>query len=129
MRARLLFAAALVAACAGCHPVITEHSVENFYPTDKSDFAARWVGLGQGHSALWISTADDGVKNGRYEGVQLVVDPGSPAEVAAQLIPFLEGHGLKRGGPIAYVVLTSADPQGEAGAEALARAYPGAKIV
>ena len=116
-------------AAAACEPIHTDHTFDYAYPRPKHDFTMRWVGTAGG-SALWISTADDGEKNGRYEGVHLVVDPGGPTDVETSVLPLLAKNGVKAGADsLAYVVLTSADAQSMAGAQRLASEFKNAQIV
>lgn len=131
MTLRRFSAAALLAglALAACQPIHREHTFDHQYPLPKRDFTLRWIGTSSG-AAVWVSTANDGEVNGRYEGVQMVVDPGSPTDVESVVLPYLAENGVRDGGEtLSYVVVTSADAQAIAGAERLAKEFPSAQVV
>lgn len=114
---------------AGCRPIHTAHGFDYAYPRKRSDFTVRFLGTASGHAAIWISTANDGEANGRYEGRDVVVDPGTPAEVEATVIPYLESHGLPKGAPLAYILSTGAEPPMLAGVARLAREFNVGRVV
>lgn len=122
-------AVVLAASIGACKPIHRDHTYDFEYPRPKSDFTLRWIGLPSG-SALWVSTANDGEANGRYEGVHFVVDPGTPGDVEATVLPELARNGVRGDGEaLSYVVLTSGDAQAVAGAERLAKEFPEAQVV
>lgn len=121
------FAAALV--LCGCKPLRTPHTFDLEFPSKRADFTARFLGTPSGRTALWITTADDAEANGRYEGLQIVVDPGTPSDVESVVIPWLAAHGLKKRGAIAYLLSTSAEPPMLAGVERLRREFSVAHVV
>lgn len=131
LRFRVVVAPAFAAALtlAGCKPLRTPHTFDLEYPAKRADFTARFLGTPSGHSAIWITTADDAEANGRYEGLQIVVDPGTPSDVESVVIPWLAAHGLKKRGAIAYVLLTSSEPPMLAGVERLRREFSVAQVI
>src|SRR5688500_18781197 len=120
MRA-LPLALALTALVAGCRPIRTEHGFDYAYPRTRSDFTVRWIGLGDGRAAMWITTANDGEANNRYEGIEFFVDPGSPRDVETHVLPQLQAKGLKKGSKAAWILLTGSEPEALAGAERLSK--------
>lgn len=125
MRFALLFAVLLAAACGareGASPApVAANAPAAVAPVAKRDLRVRWIGLPSGSNAAWITTADDGVPNGRSDGVDLIVDPGTPADVESTLIPALAAAGLKPGARIAQIIVTSGEADRVAGARRLAR--------
>lgn len=118
--------AVLAAACGARHePAAPGPATAPVYAAagvaSRHDLRVRWIGLPSGTNAAWITTADDGVPNGRSDGVDFIVDPGTPAEVESTLIPALVAGGLKPGARIAQIVLTSGEADRAAGARRLAR--------
>lgn len=124
----LFFALAALVAIAACKPIQTDHTYDYDYPSTRQDFTVRWIGTPSG-VALWVSTANDLEENGRYEGIQFLVDPGSPTDVESVVLPYLAKNGMPPGHPLAYVVLTSGDAQAMAGAERAAKEFKGARII
>src|SRR5947207_102480 len=104
MRRPVLAVLALLAS--SCKPIETAHSDPHKYPAKRSDLTVRWIGTSSPRPAIWISTADDGESNGRYEGLHALIDPGSPADVESIVLPFLAAHGLAKGASVAYVLST-----------------------
>lgn len=125
---RLLAAVLAIVAFGACKPIQRPHTYDHDYPKPAQEFLLRWIGTPSG-VALWVSTADDGEDNGRYQGIQFLVDPGSPTDVEAIVLPMLASNGLKKGSPLAYVVLTSGTAQAIAGAERVAKEFSGVEIV
>lgn len=124
-----LLACAAVLALSACKPIERPHTYDYAFPQQRLDFSMRWLGTPSG-VALWVTTAEDGEPNGRYEGVSVLVDPGSPGDVEKVVLPYLEAHPSPAGPhKIAYVVLTSSDAQSVAGAERVRAAFPQAQIV
>ena len=122
----VLFATALAAA--SCKPIHRDHTFDYAYPQTRRDLLVRWIGTPSG-AALWISTADDGEDNGRYQGIHLLVDPGGPTDVETVVLPALQRGGLQPGMPVAYVVLTRGDAAARAGAARIAKEFRGTRIV
>ena len=121
------FAAALT--LGGCQPLRTPHTFDLEFPAKRADFTARFLGTPSGRTAMWITTADDVEANGRYEGLQIVVDPGTPSDVESVVIPWLAAHGLKKSGAISYLLSTSAESPMLAGVERLRREFSVAHVV
>ena len=128
MKKLLVPTVATLLALGACKPIQRDHTYDYDYPKPEREFLLRWIGTPSG-AALWVSTANDGEDNGRYEGIEFLVDPGSPTDVETVVLPALERSGLKPGQRLAYVVLTSADAQAVAGAQRVVKAFPGAEIV
>ncbi len=140
MRLVLPAVLALALACGGPHrdrpetasPAVSSTpvpSVPSGAAPAKRDLRVRWIGLPSGTNAVWITTSDDGVPNGRRDGVDLVIDPGTPADVESTLIPALVAGGLRPGSKIAHIVVTSGEADRAAGANRLARHLVAKSIV
>lgn len=123
-----LVASATLLAFSACKPIERPHTYDHQYPQQRMDFTMRWIGTASG-VAVWGTTANDLEQNGRYEGVQFLIDPGTPTDVETTVLPYLAQNGVPAKSPVAYVVLTSVDAQTLAGAERVAKEFPGAEIV